>query len=237
MFIAVEGSGGAGKTTFCNELEAALKAVGLEVVRTREPGGTPNAEALREIMLSRDLDPITHLLAMFAARNEHLKDVIRPALARGAIVLCDRFVVSSYAFQVYGGLYGSDSALDLYEKLLKAIVGDTQPTVTFLLDAPVDVLQKRIADRNSDGSVVDQFDDKEAAFFTRVRDGFLAAESLSPSSFLKIDTSVDVPAWNPVFDIEAEVLKKQEGNYLGINIAYGRVLGESAPDYECVVKY
>ena len=197
-FITLEGSEGAGKSTNVDTVCETLTEAGIDFVRTREPGGTPMAEALRDAMLHKwneSVDGITELLLVFAARAQHLSHVIRPALAAGRWVVCDRFTDATFAYQGYG------RQLDL-EKLAVLeswIQGDLQPDITLYLDVAPDVAAQRIAAREKDRMEVERRD-----FFVRVRQGYLDRAS-EHERFEIID------AGNPLQEVQAEVrLKTQE---------------------------
>lgn len=197
-FITLEGSEGAGKSTNVDTVCETLTEAGIDFVRTREPGGTPMAEALRDAMLHKwneSVDGITELLLVFAARAQHLSHVIRPALAAGRWVVCDRFTDATFAYQGYG------RQLDL-EKLAVLeswIQGDLQPDITLYLDVAPDVAEQRIAAREKDRMEVERRD-----FFVRVRQGYLDRAS-EHERFEIID------AGNPLQEVQAEVrLKTQE---------------------------
>ena len=194
-FITLEGSEGAGKSTNVDTVCETLTEAGIDFVRTREPGGTPMAEALRDAMLHKwneSVDGITELLLVFAARAQHLSHVIRPALAAGRWVVCDRFTDATFAYQGYG------RQLDL-EKLAVLeswIQGDLQPDITLYLDVAPDVAEQRIAGREKDRMEVERRD-----FFVRVRQGYLDRAS-EHERFEIID------AGNPLQEVQAEVRLK-----------------------------
>lgn len=189
-FITLEGGEGVGKSTQVAAAAGALAAVGVNVVRTREPGGTPLAEAIRDLLIgecAEGMDPDTELLLMFAARNQHLVRLIRPALARGDWVLCDRFTDATYAYQ--GAGRGIDRArIGALEAFVQRGV---QPDLTLLLDAPVEIGLRRAARRNRDG---DRFEREAGAFFERVREGYLARAATDPTRFRLIDAAQPLEA-------------------------------------------
>jgi dTMP kinase len=170
-FITLEGGEGVGKSTNMAFVAAHLRAAGVEVVTTREPGGTPLAEAIRGLLLDvvdEEMAPLTELLLVFAARAQHLARVIQPALARGAWVLCDRFTDATYAYQ--GGGRGLDrTAIATLERLVQ---GELAPDLTLYLDLSVEAAQARLAGRERD-----RFEREERAFFERVRDAYVARAS------------------------------------------------------------
>ena len=183
-FITIEGTEGVGKSTNIAFIEAQLKAAGKKVVLTREPGGTPLAEELREVLLKkRDeaFDPTAELLLMFAARAQHLNEVILPAVARGEWVLCDRFTDATFAYQGYGRELGTEN-IRLLEKLVQ---GDTHPDVTFYLDIDVEIGLQRAKDRGE----LDRFESEHIAFFERVRKGYLARVEENPGRYFMVDAS------------------------------------------------
>jgi dTMP kinase len=163
----VEGTEGVGKTTHLGAIEAILKARGHRVVVTREPGGTPVAEAIRQLLLettTEPIDPLAELLLMFAARAQHLASVIRPALARGDWVLCDRFTDATYAYQ--GAGRGLDEGQIAW--LEHTVHGDLEPDLTIYLDVPVTAALARIQQRQ-----LDRIEREAAVFFERVRASYL----------------------------------------------------------------
>lgn len=181
MFISLEGIDGAGKSTHIAALAQWWRARGREVVLTREPGGTPLAERLREMVLHEPMDPLTESLLVFAARREHLVKVIEPALARGAVVLCDRFTDATFAYQ--GGGRGFDWAVLL--QLEDWVHGHRQPDLTFLFDVSPEVAEaRRAAVRQPD-----RFEAQDLAFFTRVRQAYERRRAAQPDRFALIDAT------------------------------------------------
>lgn len=178
VFITFEGIDGAGKTTHMDTLEQLLKSQGREVVRTREPGGTPLAEKLRGLFLHDAMDPLTESLLVFAARRDHLVQVILPALARGAWVMCDRFTDASFAYQ--GGGRGFD--LQVLRTLESWVQDQIQPDLTFLFDLPPEVAASRLAAARQP----DRFEAQDTAFFARVRQAYLDRMTQSPARFALI---------------------------------------------------
>ena len=179
VFITFEGIDGAGKTTHLDTLESLLKGRGLEVVRTREPGGTPLAEKLRALFLHDAMDPLTESLLVFAARRDHVTQVIQPALARGAWVLCDRFTDATFAYQ--GGGRGFD--LNVLSTLENWVHGVQQPDLTFLFDLSPQVAATRLAAARQP----DRFEAQDAAFFERVRQAYLKRREQQPGRFALIE--------------------------------------------------
>jgi len=164
--ITLEGGEGAGKTTAREGIQAVLDKAGIEYLLTREPGGTPEAEAIRQLLLEAEhLEPLTELLLMFASRREHIKKVIEPALEAGLWVVSDRYVDASYAYQ--GGGRGIDRRL--IEQLDEAVVGSTQADLTLLLDIDPAVGMARIRNRPK----TDRIENEQLAFFERVRQAYL----------------------------------------------------------------
>ncbi len=180
-FITLEGMDGAGKSTHIPHIIAILQAQGHEVVSTREPGGTPLGERLRELVLHEPMHAETETLLMFAARREHIDCVINPALARGAYVLSDRFTDATYAYQC-----GAKSvAADKIEMLEKWVQADLQPDITLLFDVPVEVsVQRLLAARSPD-----KFERENAEFFTRIRQAYLQRALENPARFRVIDAN------------------------------------------------
>jgi dTMP kinase len=187
-FITLEGIEGAGKTTAAGFVREWLTARGISFVATREPGGTPLAERVREVVLNRGgetITPVTETLLMFAARGIHLNTLIRPALARGDWVICDRFTDATRAYQ--GAGRGVDAKW--IEQLARAVHGDLQPDRTLLLDLDVAVGQSR-ARLRSGPAPTDRFE--EDVFFERVRKEYLRLAAAEPERFRIIDASQDV---------------------------------------------
>lgn len=186
-FITVEGGEGAGKTTQLEVIRSTLAAAGIDVVMTREPGGTPRAERIREVLLTptpEPMPPLCELLLMFAARCTHIENVIRPALERGAWVVSDRFTDATYAYQ--GGARGM--SIDQIDWLAQAVQGSLQPDLTLLLDAPVELGLARALARNQ-GGMTDRFELERSTFFERARTIYLARAASEPARFRVIDAS------------------------------------------------
>jgi len=189
-FITLEGIEGAGKSTLARSLEAAWQDRGREVLLTREPGGSPLAERLRTLLLERGEERITpeaETLMMFAARSIHLENRIRPALSRGAWVLCDRFSDATRAYQ--GAGRGVDSGL--IERLAEAVHGELWPVRTLLLDLPVEQGLARVRARRGSG---DRFEDENRRFFERVRQRYLALATEEPQRIRVLDATADALA-------------------------------------------
>ncbi|PKO52349.1 MAG: dTMP kinase [Betaproteobacteria bacterium HGW-Betaproteobacteria-20] len=180
-FITVEGMDGAGKSTHIPDIIVSLQGRGHEVVSTREPGGTPLGERLRELLLHEPMHAETETLLMFAARREHIANVIVPALARGAYVLSDRFTDATYAYQC--GAKGVDaSKIRLLEQWVQA---DLQPDITLLFDVPVEVSMLRLANAREP----DKFERENAEFFTRIRQAYLQRAQENPARFRIVDAN------------------------------------------------
>lgn len=177
-FISFEGIDGAGKTTHIDAVEQAWRAAGHEVVRTREPGGTALAESLRELVLHQPMDALTEALLVFAARRDHIQQVIAPALARGAWVLCDRFTDATFAYQ--GAGRGFD--LGVLQQLETWVQAGLQPELTLLFDLSPTVAAARLRDARQP----DRFEALDQAFFERVRAGYLARQAADPQRFARI---------------------------------------------------
>ena len=188
--LSIEGGEGAGKSTVLSALRDALLADGQEVVSTREPGGTPLAERIRELLLGgtgETVHPQTELLLMFASRAQHVREVVLPALQRGAWVISDRFTDSSYAYQ--GAGRGLDEG---YIAALEQQAVGIEPGLTLLLDLGVAHGRERTRGRDLlGGSVPDRIERERDSFFERVRDGFLARAAQHPDRFRVIDASPD----------------------------------------------
>lgn len=184
-FITLEGIEGAGKTTVADRLTQALRARGITVHGTREPGGTKVAEGIRSLVLNRGEEHISataETLLMFGARQVHVDNLIRPALTRGEWVLCDRFTDATHAYQ--GG--GRGVARDLIERLAQAVHGDLQPDCTILLDVPVRIGLERMQARRG---AVDRFEIESSQFFERVRTRYLELARAYPKRFRVIDAT------------------------------------------------
>ena len=180
-FISFEGIDGAGKTSHLDALESQLRQAGRDVVRTREPGGTPLAAKLRQSVLHDPMDALTESLLVFAARRDHLVQVIEPALARGDWVLSDRFTDATFAYQ--GAGRGFD--LSVLSTLEKWVQGQRQPDLTFLFDLPPEVAAARL----SAARQPDRFEAQDTAFFERVRAGYQARMQADAQRFALIDAS------------------------------------------------
>jgi dTMP kinase len=183
-FITVEGSEGVGKSSNLAYIEDYLSNAGINVVRTREPGGTPLGESIRELLLDARQTAMcddTELLLMFAARAQHLAEVIRPALAAGQWVLCDRFTDATYAYQ--GG--GRSVPMERIRVLEEWVQGELRPDHTLLLDMPVGAGLERAGNR----SQPDRFEQEQHAFFERVRETYLARAQAEPGRIHVIDAS------------------------------------------------
>ena len=180
-FITLEGMDGAGKSTHIPNIIATLKARGIEVVATREPGGTRLGEQLRALLLHEAMHPETETLLMFAARREHITLVIEPALKRGAYVLSDRFTDATYAYQC--GAKGVDAAKIM--QLETWVQGSLQPELTLLFDVPIEISMKRLADAREP----DKFERENAQFFEKLRQAYLSRAADNPARFRVIDAN------------------------------------------------
>ncbi|WP_047537844.1 dTMP kinase [Methylotenera versatilis] len=174
-FITLEGMDGAGKSTHIPTIVALLQARGLETVSTREPGGTALGEQLRTLLLHEPMHAETETLLMFAARREHIANVIEPALARGAYVLSDRFTDATYAYQC--GAKGV--APDKIKQLEIWVQGDLRPDATLLFDVPVEISLKRLANAREP----DKFEREDAQFFEKLRQAYLQRAAENPERF------------------------------------------------------
>jgi dTMP kinase len=206
LFISFEGIDGAGKSTHISALAAAFKAQGRAVTLTREPGGTPLAETLRTLVLNDPMDALTEALLMFAARRDHLVGVILPALARGEVVLCDRFTDATFAYQ--GGGRGFDEAvLTQLETMVQGTAGlDNakliQPELTVWFDLAPEEAAKRLAGAR----VPDKFESQPVEFFRRVADGYARRLIGETERFARIDGGQTQQAvWQ---DVRAVVVAK-----------------------------
>ncbi|MEI6803008.1 MAG: dTMP kinase [Burkholderiales bacterium] len=193
LFISFEGIDGAGKSTHIHALAAALRASGCEVTQTREPGGTPLAEQLRTLVLNDPMDAMTEALLVFAARRDHIQRVIAPALARGEVVLCDRFTDATFAYQGGGREFDWDTLSEL-ERWVQGEPGTAerargtrllQPDLTFWFDLPADVAAKRLAGAR----VPDKFEAQPQAFFEKVAWGYAKRLAFDAKRFARIDAN------------------------------------------------
>ena len=186
LFISFEGIDGAGKSTHINGLADAFKAAGRAVTLTREPGGTPLAEKLRTMVLNDAMDSLTESLLIFAARRDHVVNVINPALARGDVVLCDRFTDATFAYQ--GAGRGFDlGVLTTLEKWVQSSTSQrlTQPDLTVWFDLSPIEAAKRLADAR----VPDKFEAQPVEFFSRVAQGYADRLQAEPNRFARVDAS------------------------------------------------
>jgi len=183
-FITFEGIDGAGKSTHLEALATWLRGKGADVLCTREPGGTSLAEQLRALFLSEPMDPLTEALLVFAARRDHLRQMILPALARGSTVLCDRFSDATFAYQGAGRGFSVQTLKQLEEWVQEGL----QPDLTFWFDvAPEVAARRRALARNADR--MERMDD---AFFARVRSGYRIRAESYPARFFRIDAEEDI---------------------------------------------
>jgi dTMP kinase len=186
MFISLEGGEGAGKSTLIKGLADRMNQLGKEVVVTREPGGTTGAEAIRGLLVTGDAErwtPLSELCLFYAAREDHLARLIRPALAQGKVVLCDRFADSTRAYQGQAGGTGRDAV----EALDRLIVGATQPDLTLILDIDPQIgLARAAARRGSE----DRFEGKALAFHTALRAAYLEIARDNPKRCAVLDASL-----------------------------------------------
>jgi dTMP kinase len=184
-FITFEGVDGAGKSTHLEWFANALRQRGINLLVTREPGGTPLGERLREILLNQPMHAETEALLMFAARREHVEQVIRPALQNGTWVISDRFSDASFAYQ--GG--GRGVPLDKLEQLVQWVHADLQSDLTLLFDIPIQVARQRLSNNVS----LDRFEQERGEFFERVRQAYLARVAKSPERFAVIRAENIIP--------------------------------------------
>lgn len=191
LFISFEGGEGAGKSTQIRLLAEHFQGQNRNVVLTREPGGTAMAEAIRNLLVNGDpgsMSSMAEALLNSAARDSHLREIIRPALARGDVVLCDRFMDST---RVYQGMAG-DCPLPLIDDLQTHVVGETIPDLTFIFDLDPEVGLQRARQRGQAGE--DRYERKGMAFHQNVRDGFLTVAKVAPERCVIIDASLPIEA-------------------------------------------
>ncbi|MCY1647785.1 dTMP kinase [Caulobacter sp. SL161] len=189
FFISFEGGEGAGKSTQIRRLADRLKAAGHDVIVTREPGGSPGAEAIRDLLVNGAADrwsPVTESLLMYAARRDHIERVIRPALARGAVLLCDRYADSTRAYQGAGG----DAPASLITALEEHVLSGTIPVLTLILDLPAEVGLQRAEARGGAA----RFESKGLAFHERLRAGYLEIARREPDRCVVIDADAELDA-------------------------------------------
>lgn len=185
LFITLEGGEGGGKSTQSKRLKAYLEKQGREVVLTREPGGTPEAEKIRTLIVDRqggNWSPVAECLLLFAARAMHVRDCIAPALAAGKVVICDRFTDSTRAYQGYAG----GIALSVIEAIKQTAIGALEPDITFILDLPA---QTGLARTHTRTTTEDRFEGKALAFHEALRQGFLDIAAKNPSRCHVIDAT------------------------------------------------
>lgn len=185
VFISFEGVDGAGKTSHMLRVKAHLESLGMACLQTREPGGTAVGEAIRSLVLHQNMDIHTELLLMYAARRQHLVEVIQPALARGVWVISDRFEDSSFAYQGSAG-----GVWDACQTLSAWALNGFEPHLTFLFDLPIEVSQARIQQRAGQS---DKFEEKPRAYVEAVRAGFLRRAEQNPSRVCVIDAQGTEP--------------------------------------------
>ncbi|PCI37019.1 MAG: dTMP kinase [Rhodospirillaceae bacterium] len=197
-FITLEGGEGAGKSTQITLLKEALESQGLTVLVTREPGGTPGGEDIRNLLVKGDTlkwEPLTEALLNYSARHEHLEKVILPALEQGTWVLCDRFSDSTMAYQGYGHSMNRE----VIRRLHRLVVGDFYPNLTLILDMPVAEGLKRAASR---GEGEDRYERMGQDFHDRLRDGFLDIAKKDPGRCVIVDATGDVGTVAMVINVE-----------------------------------
>ncbi len=186
-FITLEGLDGAGKSTHISWIEDRLRRVGVELLSTREPGGTPLGETLRELLLHRPMDLRTETLLMFAARNEHWRTRILPALDDGRWVLCDRYTDASFAYQGGGRSLGAEPVRILEDWVQQG----RGPDCTLLFDVPLETARERLAQGRAQ---TDRFEREDAAFFERTRQAYHARAAADPDRFRVIDARQSIEA-------------------------------------------
>jgi dTMP kinase len=183
-FLTLEGVDGAGKSTHIEFIADAIRKKGTHVIVTREPGGTDLAERLREAILAHPMAPIVETLLVFAARTDHVTRVIKPALAAGSFVICDRFTDATLAYQGAG----KGVSTELIQSLAKAAHPGLQPDRTLVFDCPYEVASQRLARA---GRALDRFEREDRAFFERVRAAYLALAKTEPQRIRLIDAAKD----------------------------------------------
>ena len=200
-FITIEGIEGVGKSTLMGRLVGHIESNGHKVLTSREPGGTPTGEMIRDVVLGHSEEPIpdiAELLLMFASRSLLVENVIRPALTAGTWVICDRFVDASRAYQ--GG--GRGIPMAQVNELARWVLGDLRPDVTILLDAPVETAMARTGSRGNP----DRLDVERAEFYLRVRESYLQLAEAEPDRFVVIDASGKLDAVRDSMDAVASMI-------------------------------
>jgi dTMP kinase len=206
-FITVEGIEGVGKSTNIEFLSSIIEAKGFSVLRTREPGGTPMAERIRQMLLAHDEEPlpdIAELLLFFAARALHVNNTIQPALAAGTWVVCDRFTDASRAYQGHGRGLG----LERINLMADWVHKDLQPDLTLLLDAPPEIAMDRAEKRGE----ADRLDSEEVDFYQRVRDGYLGLAAAEPERIAVLDASRELSSVQAAIAVEINRLLDHSTN-------------------------
>ncbi|KQW43359.1 MULTISPECIES: dTMP kinase [unclassified Roseateles] len=198
-FISFEGIDGAGKSTHIQAVADWFRARGADVQLSREPGGTPLAETLRDIVLKQPMDSLTELLLMFAGRRDHVEAVIKPALAAGKTLLCDRFTDASFAYQ--GG--GRGLPLSVLNPLADWVQEGTEPELTLWFDLPAE----QAAARRASAREADRIEQLDLAFFERVRAGYAARAAQAPARIVRVDAS------GTVEQVAAQVLAVLDKRY------------------------
>lgn len=192
LFISFEGGEGSGKSTQIHHLATWFREQGRDVVVTREPGGSPGAEEIRNLILTGDpgrWDAVTEALLMFASRRDHVERTIRPALCEGKVVLCDRFADSSVVYQGYGHGLGADYIRNLW----KLAIGDFKPDLTIIFDLPLEIGLERAGARFANVSAAeDRYERMGLAFHERIRDGYREIASIEKDRCVVIDASGDI---------------------------------------------
>lgn len=206
-FITLEGGEGVGKSTQSRLLSERFRTQGFEVIETREPGGTLEAEKIRDLVLKTqgvNWDPLSEALMMVAARHEHCRKKIYPALEAGHVVICDRFSDSTLAYQGYAGGLN----LQFLEKLLTLVIGAFKPDLTLLFDMPIEASFVRVKRR---GRAADHFEGKAQDFHAKLREGFLDLAKKEPERIAIIDASASI-------EVVADEVKKTVATKLGVGL-------------------
>ena len=208
IIISVDGIDGSGKSTSLKYLVDSLKENGFDVIQTREPGGTQLGEQLRELMLHKEMNPMTEALLMFAARSEHIEKVIRPALETGKCVVCDRFEDSSYAYQGAGRGLGSKTIDILSDLVLGQGADRIEPTYTWFFDVTAEVAKNRLSATRD----MDRFERQGEDYFNRVRQAYWDRIYANPTRYQVVDSSKPREMVKALIEVQVRAVAEQQAS-------------------------